>query len=1712
MTNMTSGRMIRVAAKPLCHVSSLMIGMSVALVYAFNSCESYLLMRHIGGSLLEAEGFWYFLRRFNCILGIIVILGMFLTTVNKVTLCLLHWLLFCCYIALLWFPEYFTDLFDPSKLFLCAMLVLHVISTGLQSNFFYIIFDLNIPGGTKESPKYLLCHFVGCCLSGCILRGMISFGVDAASSITDSDTQWSIVFKKIMMAFCVITLISSLLWSYMTFCVLGNPGKEYLVLSAGEVLCLMFVPKFRGVLLRCALGWVLTPLCGIVTSTFIFNMTVRESIRLMCMQYAVYIAVSLLMFVFMYSCVLKVPGLQQDEPNFVSKGVEGKDMKDRIKQAIDRSNKVGIGLPMVGKVFRDVQPWCLLQSSCCSEWETRDNEKITLLRQCASVYNVIHSGMGRLYNVDGYDERDESPFLYTYKEVRKAKYHLLTLIASLVDMCESLSCRLKEQCKDPCSCQTPEQPCCNKCYSCPYMTMQEGICTFVESCACIKNEWTKWDCCKGRCVAKCAMKAIVSNRCEKLSACMGYAKKVMDEIRQCPQLSNDLDDSSIDQALELLWTFLTYFFVCLYCYQVVEDWIALFECVDEIQQQCEGAIKEFKSGCCKTSKSASCATPYTEGKCGCQCLLRLVLCCRMLHEIQCDVAAKATEKLNCDDIRVPSSAHTRSLLLLASNFNAVSTSKLASEKSTHSCCTTDGCSCCRYSSRLDYLLSKWLCDVESSMSCGDSLLRETIELVSNVESYERDEHISYTPLYLGLLRTFLGVSRSSASFVSLLCSAKSLEADKGSDSSSHCEEVKINDIPNFCCDCKDKCKVNDCCCFLKECSKCKKVCECTREILCKLSGLCDGKKIPELHKCLTHEKMKFDKVCERLDEACKTMPCEQKSIEAICCKVKDFVSKLFTGKLCNKDVAQKCGCTKENCICKFPSSSADLAEYLFYFCNGNGETGKADCQCHTTVTTTATTECNASSGGTATVCKCRYMGCILKRFVDALHGPKSTSTESDSCSSEGANPTCKCGENGLCKTWNEFCKSLCLLKEVLCCPNGLCQRMKCLLQMVDDVYCLMSDIEMSLQCLQYEYSSYQSYLSQVCRWINTIFQTELGYICDLKTHLDKNAAIYTSSLKSAESVVKSLSDLSSRHQSDIFTLDRMVNNVTNDCNKLGERAQNLYAEHIKCREGLESERLTLVLGAQLNHKAVERTTKNTTEYVLDAINGHMRSFDLIWFVMLVVFLTLSIHSSGDSWIYTTSRNIGLLMTVKGVVMSSSYLGLLGTHNRYQGYLINFCMVYGLLLALVVSWICQWYTYNAFQREHTRAIWRWFRVLHPTLLHEKNRYFQWFCGIRSLMRADMDYMLNMVFGESIGSFSYNPFGRRFDNSFRLNAAALGFTGICDWPWYEKHILSGILRASMDGNFTELLDYLAFKSTPLSSMAFLFKDKALITEEFPLDLVWTAWGKGIVITLKHCMIYSLLEKAYTRVISILQSQCDDVEAQNASKVVLNLFSKEEQLNISNKAMDVLFGLTWHLPAKQADALSMLFEDYYRQQWTAKLGKLETDGNETYDDENPSFVMPKTTRYGLSWVQGLVQAAKPWENSRLLICDVHYGGSKECKIVVSSTANSIKRYLTHVSDYHTGSSFSVFLEDCVRFIRQFTSAPPKHPKSDTSGRREGSVAYSIYSTFKTAGQDLTQERFDLHLYFVGDWLRWLGLPATFSDVRKVVNYVSTGCQLDL
>ncbi|KAK1933168.1 hypothetical protein X943_002501, partial [Babesia divergens] len=1672
-----------------------------------------------GGSLLETEGFWYFLRRFNCILGIVVILGMFLTTVNKLTLCLLHWLLFCCYIALLWLPKYFTDLFDPSKLFLCAMLVLHVISTGLQSNFFYIIFDLNIPGGTKESPKYLLCHFVGCCLSGCILRGMISFGVDAASSIIDSDTQWSIVFKKIVMSFSVITLISSLLWSYMTFCVLGNPGKEYLVLSAGKVLCLMFAPKLRGVLLRCALGWVLTPLCGIVTSTFIFNMTVRESIRLMCMQYVVYIAVSLLMFVFMYICVLKVPCLQQDEINSVSEDLEGTDVKDGIKQAIDRSNKVGIGLPMVTKVFRDVQPWCLLQSSCCSEWETRNNDKVALFQQCASVYNVIQSGMGRLCNVDGYDERDESPFLYTYKEVTKAKYNLLTLIASLVDMCERLSLCVKEQCKDPCTCQTPGQACCDKCYSCTYMKVEEAMCCLLKDSACIKTEWTKWDCCKDRCVAKCAMKAIVTNMCEKLSNCVKYANKLTEDIRRCSQLSDDLDDSSIDQALELLWTFLTDFLVCLYCYQVVEDWIALFELMDKIQQQCEESIKKFKRDCCKTPKLASCTTTDTEGKCGCQCLLRLVLCCRILHEIQCDVAAKATTKSNCDDIRVPSSAHTRSLFLLASNFNDVSTSKLAFEKSAHSSCTTEGCSCCRYSGRLDCLLAKWLCDMDSSMSDGDSLLRETIELVSYETSSKRDGYISYTPLYLSLLRTCLGASRRSASFASRLCHAKSLATYKGVGSESDCTNVDIKGIPKFCCTCEEPCNAqDDCCCFSKECGECKKVADCSFAILCQLSCLCEGTDLAQLYKCLNNAKCKLEEVGEVLGKACEAKPPEQKSIDSICCKVKPFFCTLFTGKTCTKDAAQKCGCTENNSLCKFPSSSADLADYLLYFCNENHTPGKTGCKCHT-VTTAATTECSNESDDATAVCNCRCMGCVFKKFIDALHGPKGTGTENQPCIMQDTNPTCNCGKDGLYKAWSNCCKELCELKEKLCSSDGLRKKMECLLDMVYDVYCLMSDIEMSLECLQDEYFLYTSCLSEICREIDKMFQAELKSICKLKCHLDKNAAVYTSVLRSAESVVDSISSLSSRHQSDVFTLDTMVNGVTNNCNKLGERAQNLYAEHIKCREGLESERLTLVLGAQLNHKAVTRTAKNATEYVLEAINGHMRPFDLIWLVMLVVFLTLSVHSSGDSWIYTASRNIGLLMTVKGVVMSYSYLGLLGTHNRYQGYLINFSMVYGLLLALVVSWICQWYTYNAFQREHTRAIWRWFRVLHPTLMHERNRYFQWFCGIWSLMRADMDYMLNMVFGESIGSFSYNPFGRRFDNSFRLNVTALGFTGICNWPWYEKHILSSILGASMDGNFTELLDYLAFKSTPLSSMTFLFKDKALITDEFPLDLVWTAWGKGIVITLKHCVIYSLLEKAYTRVISMLQSQFDDVEAQNASKVVLDSFSKEvldsfskeEQLNISNKAMDVLFGLTRHLSAKQADALSTLFEDYYQQQWAAKLGKFATDGNETYEDENPSFVMPKATRYGLSWVQGLVQAAKPWENSRLLICDMHYGSSKECKIMVSSTANSIKRNLTHVSDYHTGPSFSVFLEGCVSFIRQFASATPKHLKGDTSGKPEGSVAYSVYSIFKTAKKDLAQERFDLHLYFVGDWLRWLGLPATFSDVRKVVNYVSTGSQLD-
>ncbi|CDR95330.1 hypothetical protein, conserved [Babesia bigemina] len=1767
----------RKTRKSIWYLTCFLVGLSALLFNVITSFESYVWMRHMGLSPLTVQGFWYFAKRIHCALSIILILLVLSNSVTKCVVMCLTWCIFVSYGLLSAYVYCNGMALKSSVMIKCLVAFCSLSSISLQSCFFFFIFN---PYGGKsiyEALRCMLFFLLGSSSASLIPRIMTSC-VTAFYGMRAEDVIQTLLLLKVMLyLFSAITFVSASLTAFLVHNNSESSCSEYLTLSVGKVFGLMFNSASMRRTFLCSFGWLMSPLCGIAASSFLFNVTVKEGRQIAILDNVIHLFIICVFVIYSFSRPFAAE-IQEGE----NEGIQGNDV-EQIERGTKRDETTVTSEIIDGdkdyhnpnarkpvRLFRTPQPWCLLPSGFWNVWEDEDNKDASYLTSCATIYSVLQTVNGSNMSAEGSD--DANGCLITYKDVTEAKHRLLRLLSSFIASCdassESMMHDVGKLAKENCS----------------YNDLKSAMDRFVGQCSCIEHYSLCWKC--DICVYKSdmaaektsvkpqasstsaeettertsaanrsggtpshqmnpgsshavgaardgtvslsnfvslAMNTVNCHMGRQLSNCMEKARSLASAIRQSPELSDDLDDTSILKAAENLDYFLEQFLFLLSYLHSVNEWIILCKSMDTILERCPPLVDMMikRHDCCKQVNFVK--ECNANAKCGCSSIFMLAKCVQELHQVQCEIAVNILKRSSPHgSCRMPSVSHVRVLTLIVCFFDMIMSSDLAMDVGNCRCSVKEegkNCACRFYCDTLDRLLSNWLNDVSSSMNYGDALLRETIHLLSKVIATNTLDFNEDTPNYMNALRRFVGIGRFAADFSSKIYMANYLLEEESALTAGMLAKISLDF--NQLCQCDNKChatrgevKSESCNCFIRECNTCRKSDECAIDILGSLSSIGTPTN-SGASECLTKSCESFSAITAKMEKICEAVADKLKCANTIASTVTNFVNKIGEATTSTSGMGQH---PHKSQLCKVDSNNKDVARLLLYGCNIDGRSPDSH-----VCTDSSTVNCEKDN--------CKSLSCILKTFFTTVCGENADGSR-----------TCKCkdkGSDGCCCMWKEgLCSVLCgcadelqkLLKKL---GNGVADtgnesllcRIKTLCNTVDCVRCHLTDIDSCTKELHSMYDQYHGQLSSVAAYMCNRFNVEAEHICALQKFLDENGTVYDSALKSITKVVESTSDLSKKHEDGIFKLDDQVNTLTSNMNKTCDRLQSLQNEVKVSLKGIDAEKRNFVITPTATQQFAFRRSLKVSKKACASLRNYIRYFDIAWFLCLgICYIYGRYYHSSNGGFYTTSRNYVLLLTIKGVVMFTSYALLLTTCRSYQGYMINISLLFGLLMAVFMSFVSQWWNYTLFIKEHAKPIDRWFRLLYPTSAYGTDLSpFTWDHGLSNMFRADMNYLKNIFTSNGSVIYNHDPFATLFDDYFSFSNKPISFFGLCAWTSFEKQLRNKLIDDADEDNFKGLLDYIAFKKASLVGLDFLFSGPVSNINKVPLDLLWSAWSMQEALTLERCVAYSILEIVYKDVYGELLAWMNSVVTEEGNHMLLDSFDAKERQTLAQEALWVPNVAERYVKAQQISSMNDLFRNSFLRKWSDHRAENAHMITSPGAGDSTSGV-PEVESGLLFESYSLSSAVKTWRKSREEACDRLYGGSAACNNMVTSTADLIENYLSESGVGNKALSYGDLLKyvDTSRAPRIFASSAnalePVDNDSLTDVALENPIGHcqeeyaTLYSqptmlipehTASTQDEDLEVD--NQGRYFVGFWLKHNGVALTIDDVKRLLSYIS-------
>ncbi|ORM40811.1 uncharacterized protein BXIN_2269 [Babesia sp. Xinjiang] len=1679
------------------YLNCLLIGASVALFSAIMSFESYVLMRFLGEEHLTAQGLWYFLKRVHYVIAIGVFVLMIFTPLKRISLEHLGWAL-CATYALPAVYFYFCD--EPlvsSWRSTCLFIAASVCSSALISAFFFFAFKLETHKNMMMPVRSVFMFILGTCLATYVPTIMVKKSTSGAKINLYNEQEVCGMLRTIFAIYTTITFLSAALTSLDPCSYLGISDTECLKQYSLGTNIIPEDMATTGIIFLCSIGWALSHICGSVTP-FMFNLHLNESIWITNLQWYIFTAVTLFFLIWSFCRSFARDGCQQK--NLGKSTMEAADAVDTVEPMTQVPDKEKLNSCIKTRILRAPQPWYLLPAGFWADWEYEDNDFHGCVAQCLKIANLLTSIRDGVNMDDGCNELEIEQVM-TRNDMYNAKYHLLCLVANFVTKCEKTIEYLNEELTK------------RSCFKCPCKEFENKIRDFISKCGCVDNierdlNFTtcscerdhedntqgssstttgNQNCSKNSSAAStCGSNTISSNICQmgcRLRDCIELANKLATKVRGSSSLCDDLDDSSLYYAADLLDDFLKEFIANWFLFCLVEECIAVFKYIDVVQKGVVKIIDHYTKQY-KCRKGIIRERSKKDGSvCACVCLVKLVQCCQTLHAKQCGTIPRSNEEAIRGCQEAASLSHIRCLVLMVYSYIDLMDSKLASESgdcgSCHSQEDASACKCGNYNYRLYDILSRWLTDVSTSMSAGDKLLSDTIEMLSLVAN--NDDYVDVpAPEYVKILRSFVGIARKITLQANRLRGYQTMRSC--SDADAKVDEEIMKTFSNTCPWCSSDCKQESCECLEKKLDEFKELEECSMAILCALSNLKDVGVVEKLPDCCNKISTSLEQLSIKLETVCGKTASQIKCLSSIGCEVSDFFTSCIKQPTCSSNAS-------DNAFCNVDDVNKELVKLLFYSCSMPSGDSK---EC---VSTSQPQECSQKD--------CKSMSCILRDLMCTIYGSGKEVTGQCQCKEQEKTECCTHGK-GLCAILQECSCQLTELQSILGCPGGLAEKLNQLCSTVAAVSEEMTSINCCLDSLKCDYQNFDCYLTEVQDCLQQKFEAEKNSICELQKFLDDNGEACRSAIESMTDILKATSELSEHHQKSVFFLDTEVRKLTDNVNKTCERAQGLNDALVKCLEGFDAEKRSMLVPPRRERSGYRKARKYS---MMATISDYMWHFDLLW---SFGFLFCAIHSwynsQSNNWLYVTSRNFAVLVAAKGVMMVNIYVLGLCSRKGNPDYFINYSLLLGFFIALCMSWASQWWAQAVFIREHSRPVSQWFRVLYPDYVHGAiGGAYQWYAGICGIIGGDLMYLGRFIFRNDLSWYRYNPFGSMFDSYFRMDSRPLYFHGVCHWNSFENKLRSDILTSTMVGDYSGLVNYLAFKSSYLKDLGFLFNTSVSNVGNVPIDLLWSAWHKMQVLTLERCVSYSILEAAYINVYNMIKRLNVGIKAaEEAGESLLEMFDREQRNDIVHKAMMVPEFTEINVKGRQMSSLYKVFTDYYMMKWDDHCAKRAYRSKDSAEKSlhRPSGVEPNV-KLRICELRNYLRA---WSQARLEACEIIYGGDEACVKLVSSAVTMVRKYISTIEMDAVPRPAAELLRFCENYRATNSGGTPgadsKAKGTNNIAKKGSDVSQQLVETGKGSQNRHMQEMPDMDRFFLGFWLKYAAIGLRASDVERALS----------
>ncbi|ORM40812.1 uncharacterized protein BXIN_2268 [Babesia sp. Xinjiang] len=1733
----------------LCQLSCLLLGLSANLISAFINLDEYLYLRYLGIGDLEAQTIWYFVRRLNLFIAVVVILGILLFGyANKKTVSEWSWMLFRLYAVLLGYIYYHRDTGPQFNAILrWITLGISLVSHVLQSISIFYVFDPNAPGGTAETHLRLMFYLLGSAASGFFMRLIVCLSHN--SKTINTPELMPMLLHKIVVAFFLISLIASLVTTGLTEYLWKGTDNQYLSLTVGCTKTLLAEHDDWGIMILTSLGWALTPLSGIFASFMAIRTSLDENNRITTIHYAIFGFIALI-------AVIIAKAISQGHTQQLD--CDSEKLKDALfnylnarapcednmtNNEVDKSmNTHAADRHVYRRVFRDTQPWALLPYGYWDEWHDADYDNNKWMTQYLKMYIMLGQAKGELANTDMDD------CVENYQQTTANRY---TLLLEVKDICRwSLSSFAHKHAE-----LDKELDRKMECLDIPanrYCVAKELICLWRKASTC-KRELEKFDC--NNCVYADVglLRSSLQFMRGTLQCCVEDAKKICTDLGKSKILNYKPDDANetlIQEAIAELERVLLTAFNLMLMRTLAEEWLMLCRSMEASHRTLTTLLNKHskQSVSTNTAPTASTSTPAqraaTNGEqastsqttttessaattapkpkeklcCGCGLFDKLVKCVAQLHKLQCEmVTLMCNAGLTELKYKMPTICHTRGIMLLMTHYEEVAKPQNATQSANNQAKTDTSWYCTRYNAHLDSLLSEFLSDLEKLIH-GDRLLYCAVSWVAD---YKKNElmipKINIKPL--SLTRSFLSglIHRATVmgwKLLGVVMTDSKFEYEKQ------------------CCDCKDdKCECADCKNPLCTCNKnkpvttdkcektitdcataqssCKSTCAATTAGTTGTSSNCGCQKVPLSSTCSSCDDIsKLSALTDCKVPIGDVLGCVSTLLHESCAYYCEFIKATW----CNTN-----SCTAQS---NTSTNGHSVMSNIYNF-SGFLSSLKAHCQ--------KVPDCKSEGKSCVNAVMCSLLRCLFTKSTSSL---TSSSTSQCNCNE----PKCIGCSLAMCsKVANEQC---CYLS--CCFTQQVCDGVKCLSEFSSNTKECMSSICGNVRCIKETAACistlascvqqlYQCITCKLCKMIECAKQNVCKLTTCLQSIVEKQKENIKKLVSSCNRIRGQLFSLEQRYEAYSYALehqDRSLGKNSVLMTNIGTFISDLRSRTSATKKHLHTTRRSAYM------KSVKYLICNL--YNRQSRGATVPKENLIgissWFNAAVLLIFFCYCLGVDIRFYfgvvrgLISYNLfGMIAAIMSPILVVVGLTLMSKMTYNGGYFVNVALMLGFVFAIIASWFSQSYAHRSYIAEQFVKYYKNYRTMYPDYVDQPLIRTRWWAdGFRNLVKADFIALWNlfafgnMVDKKDIYNLYLSPRIQVYPTT-KLDVRRL-------WPVVRAtHHIKSVVLKDMKENLDKFFDFAALSM--LNTIYWNFMTDIGVNNDvtYPLDLLWEGWTSGTVVTKGHSAVYDSRMEALDAFSRSVASAVDKKEIKRgATEELLLAFQKKQLGGMAKKSVALPFIPDVPRFPQQRDALMELFVQEYRGLWSdMNVTRASSSDGAAAIDETTKMELDDTKASGYN-LQDLKQSCDGWETRKLQICKEAYNNDKRCLALVKSTAHRFANFIASLDDKTAYADerrlFEAYEQYCekveyenkyeesniptakpilhsrmVSEIRQMTHINAKSPWNDVLTALERLV---------TLEDELVEAQKKQQKYVFGEWVRLNGVSVTAGNVAIMSN----------